>query len=263
MDFSYRVFFMIIVGNWKMNLVRSESRKLAHEVSDYAKNLSHVEAWMTPAALSIESTVEFQHDRCKIGAQNSHWENSGAFTGELSAPMLKDIGVSFVIIGHSERRQYFNESDATVQQRASKALEHGLQVIICIGETLQERETGSTEKVLKRQITEGFNTEWCKRNALQKNQEPVLVAYEPVWAIGTGKVATILEIEKTHFFIRETLNKLGFSSTVPILYGGSVKPQNFAEIAAIQEVGGALVGGASLESDSFCSLLKIADTLSR
>ena len=185
-----------------------------------------------------------------VGAQNAHWEEKGAFTGEIAVGMLKEIGVRFVVVGHSERRQYFGETDATVNKRTLAVLAGGLTPITCIGETLQEREATQTFKVLERQIKEGLKG--------LASPTSVVIAYEPVWAIGTGKTAAPAQAEEAHAFIRKEFAKLygdAAAQAVRILYGGSVKPDNMATLMKETDIDGGLVGGASLEADS---LIKIA-----
>jgi len=258
---------MFIVGNWKMHMLMEPAIKLALGIEKTATEYPQVHAWITPPFTSLHAIKDTNLHHVKYGAQNVHWEPHGAFTGEIAGSMLKELGCYFAITGHSERRQYFNESDATVNKRTLQALREGLVPILCIGETLSEREANQTEKVLSRQIRgglEGLHAIWLQATSVV----PLLIAYEPVWAIGTGKVATETEIETAHGFIRKELNELGFCDSEfeggklkqapPILYGGSVKPDNFSGIARIPDVGGALVGGASLQVESFSELVRIA-----
>ncbi|MBM3254436.1 MAG: triose-phosphate isomerase, partial [Candidatus Omnitrophica bacterium] len=188
----------------------------------------------------------------KLGGQDLFWKEEGAFTGEISSKMLKDVGCEYVIIGHSERRQHFGETNETVRKKIKKALENGLKPIFCIGETLKEREDGKTEKVLDIQIREALND-------LNKNQlNELVIAYEPVWAIGTGKVATETQAQEAHRFIRNLLGELfgeTIKNSVRIQYGGSVKPENITAIIQQQDVDGALVGGASLNADYFTRIV--------
>jgi triosephosphate isomerase (TIM) len=188
---------------------------------------------LAPAVQSLADT------EIAVAAQNVHWEPEGAYTGEISAPMLVDLGVYGAIVGHSERRQYFGETDETVGRRAVAALEAGLWVIACIGELEEERERGETEDVLRRQLVE------------LESHDDLVIAYEPVWAIGTGKTATPELAQEAHAFIKALLD-------VPVLYGGSVKPENAAELLAQPDIDGALVGGASLEIDSFAAICRAA-----
>lgn len=258
---------MFIVGNWKMHMLMEPAIKLALGIEKTATEFPDVHTWIAPPFTALPAIRDTKLQRVKYGAQNVHWEPHGAFTGEIASSMLKELGCHFAITGHSERRQYFNESDATVNKRTHQALREEMVPIVCIGETLAERETNQTEEVLSRQLKgglEGLQAFWLQASALV----PLLIAYEPVWAIGTGKVATEKEIEHAHAFIRKTLKELGFDETEsegvklkqppPILYGGSVKPENFEGIARIPDVGGALVGGASLQIESFSELVRIA-----
>ena len=203
-----------------------------------------VEAVICPPFVSLAAALESGHT---IFAQNVHWADEGAFTGEISAPMLRELGIAGAIVGHSERRQYFGETDETVARRASAALEHGLRVIACVGESLEEREAGQMELVLRVQveaIADGVGT-----------HSGLVLAYEPVWAIGTGKTASPEQAKEAHAQIKSFLD-------VPVLYGGSVKPENAAELLSQPAVDGALVGGASLEVESFTAICQAAASLS-
>ena len=198
-------------------------------------------------------TEELKGSAIGSGSQNAHWEEKGAFTGEISVGMLKEIGVRFAVVGHSERRLYFGETDATVNKRMLAVLAGGLTPITCIGETLQEREANQTFKVLERQIKEGLKG--------LTSPASIVIAYEPVWAIGTGKTATPAQAEEAHAFIRKEYAKLygdAAASAVRILYGGSVKPDNMATLMKEPDIDGGLVGGASLDVDSFAKIVKYA-----
>ena len=189
----------------------------------------------------------------KVGAENVHWAESGAFTGEISANMLKEIGVEYVIIGHSERRQYFGETDETVNKRVLKALESGLKPIICVGETLAEKESGKTEEVVIRQTKEAF------KNVSKDDLKNIVIAYEPVWAIGTGKTATSEDANNTIKVIRNTMAELYCKNCaediVRIQYGGSMNPKNVSELMAMPEIDGGLIGGASLKAEDFSKVV--------
>src|SRR4051794_18044404 len=230
---------MLIAGNWKMYKGPRETR----EFCDAFSPLAGVEAVLCPAFASLHVAVESGHT---VFAQNVHWADEGAFTGEVSAPMLLELGVAGAIIGHSERRQYFGETDETVARRAVAALGHGLRVIACVGESLEERESGQMELVLRIQVE-------AIRDAVGE-QEGLLIAYEPVWAIGTGQTATAGQARQAHALIKELLD-------VPVLYGGSVKPENAEELLTQEGVDGALVGGASLDVESFTALCRTAANL--
>jgi len=229
----------LIAGNWKLFKGPAETREFcaAFEPPE------GVEALLCPPFVSLPAAVESGHT---IFAQNVHWADDGAFTGEVSARMLLELGVAGAIVGHSERRQYFGETDETVARRTVAALEHGLRVIACVGESLEERESGQMELVLRLQV-----------EAIDEAAGPhaqLVIAYEPVWAIGTGQTATPEQARQAHAFIKELLD-------VPVLYGGSVKPDN-AEVLLSQEgVDGALVGGASLDVESFTALCRTAANL--
>lgn len=188
-----------------------------------------------------------------LGAQNLFWEDSGAYTGEVSAPILKSIGVEYVIIGHSERRQYFGETDETVNKKIKAALNHELSPIVCVGEKLEERESDKTFEVIETQLRGGL------KDFTSEEMEKIVLAYEPVWAIGTGKTATPEQAQEVHHFIRTVLEKMfdaDVAQTVRIQYGGSVKPENSAELMSQPDIDGALVGGASLKADSFSEIIK-------
>jgi triosephosphate isomerase (TIM) len=223
---------VLIAGNWKMFKGPAETHAFAAAFS--APDV--VEAVVCPPFVSLAAAVE---SGLTVLAQNVHWEDEGAYTGEISAPMLRELGVVGAIIGHSERRQYFGETDETVAQRAAHALAAGLRVIACVGELEEEREQGLTEDVLRRQVS------------VLEPHPALVVAYEPVWAIGTGKTATPEQAQEAHAFVKSLL-------AVPVLYGGSVKPENTEELLSQPDVDGALVGGASLDPDSFGSICRIA-----
>ena len=224
---------MLVAGNWKMF-------KGAHQAREFAAQIRHigrregVEVVVCPPFVSLQATLEGLGVDSGVGvyAQSVHWELEGAFTGEISAPMLLELGVTGAIVGHSERRQHFGETDETVRLRAETALEAGLHVIACVGETEAEREAGATEEVLARQV------------GVLPWHERLVIAYEPVWAIGTGKTATPEIAQEAHAFVKSLHD-------VPVLYGGSVKPDNAAVLLSQPDVDGALVGGASLELESF------------
>jgi triosephosphate isomerase (TIM) len=223
---------VLIAGNWKMFKTPSETEAFVRAFSPPPG----VDVVLCPPYTSLREAVA---SGLTVYAQNVHWEREGAFTGEVSAAMLAEVGVRGAIVGHSERRQYFGETDESVRKRAAGALEAGLGVIACVGELESERERGETEDVLRRQV------------AVLEAHERLVVAYEPVWAIGTGKTATPEQAEEAHAFIRSLLD-------VPILYGGSLKPENAAELLSQPDVDGALVGGASLDVDSFTAICRAA-----
>jgi triosephosphate isomerase len=230
----------LIAGNWKLFKGPRETREFCEAFSAP----DGVEAVLCPPFVSLPAAVESGH---VIFAQNVHWADDGAFTGEVSAPMLLELGVAGAIVGHSERRQYFGETDETVARRTIAALEHGLRVIACVGESLEERESGQMELVLRIQVEAIADATGA--------HEGLVLAYEPVWAIGTGQTATPDQVRDTHAFIKGLLD-------VPVLYGGSVKPENAEELLSQDGVDGALVGGASLDVESFTALCRIAAAVS-
>jgi len=223
---------MLIAGNWKMFKGAAEAASFCRALRD-AELPSEVDVVVCPPYVSLAGSVQaLAGTEIGVFAQNCHWAADGAFTGEISAPMLRELGVYGTLVGHSERRQWFGETDETVARRAEAALAAGLHVIACVGETEAERESGDTEAVLRRQL------------ALLAADENLVVAYEPVWAIGTGKTATPQLAQDAHALIKSVLD-------VPVLYGGSVKPENAAELLEQPAIDGALIGGASLDLDSF------------
>ena len=227
---------MLIAGNWKMYKCSAETAEFCIELKNRVGDVEGVDVAVCPPYTSLAVAVQIlAGTEIAVAAQNVHWETEGPYTGEVSAPMLRELGVYGAIVGHSERRQYFGETDETVAQRAKAALEAGLSVIACVGETEAEREAGETEDVLRRQVS------------VLEAEDNLVVAYEPVWAIGTGKTATPELAQEAHAFIKSLLD-------VPVLYGGSVKPENAAELLELPAVDGALVGGASLDVESFASI---------
>lgn len=249
---------IIIAGNWKMHKTVAESIELINGLKRelFAIDSQVLDIVVCPAFTALSEVAELLADSdIKMGAQDMFWEEEGAFTGEISAKMLKDTGCEYVIIGHSERRQYFNETNESVNKKLKAALIHGLVPIMCVGETLKEREAGNTFAVLKDHVHNGLAA--IDAEAVQK----ILIAYEPVWAIGTGKTATPLQAQEAQKFIREMLKKL-YNTTVAqnmrIQYGGSVKPENTAELMAQPDIDGALVGGASLKVETFTEIIKNA-----
>jgi triosephosphate isomerase (TIM) len=233
---------MLIAGNWKMFKGPAEAGEFCRALRD--TDLGTVDVVVCPPYVSLGGAVlALAGTEIGVAAQNVHWADDGAFTGEISAPMLRELGVYGTIVGHSERRQFFGETDETVVKRIAAAIGHGLQVIACVGETESEREAGETEAVLRRQvgaIADGI-----------AETDDLVIAYEPVWAIGTGKTATPELAQEAHAFVKSILD-------VPVLYGGSVKPENAAELAAQPDVDGALVGGASLDVQSFATICQAA-----
>ena len=250
---------VIIAGNWKMNKNASEGKALVEELKAMCGNCCcccEADVVVCPPFTSIAAVVEAAKGTAiKVGAQNIHWEDNGAFTGEISGDMLKTAGVEYVIIGHSERRQYFGETDATVNARLKAALKYDLIPIVCIGELLDERENGKTEEVLTHQIRGGFD------GISAEEMAKTIVAYEPVWAIGTGKTATPEVAQETHAHIRKEIAAMfgeEVAEKVRIQYGGSMKASNARELVAQKDIDGGLIGGAALKADSFADLVKEA-----
>ncbi len=233
-----------IAGNWKMNMTAESGKQLIAELKPLVKGAKCDVALCVPAILIPAMAKAVKGSKIKLGAQNVHWAASGAYTGEISCEQLKEYGVKYAIIGHSERRQYFGETDEGVNKRALAALENGITPIICVGETLEERESGETEKVLSRQLTDGLKG--------VEDITKVVIAYEPVWAIGTGKTATDEQAQETIAFIRKKLAKLfdtRSSKKVIIQYGGSMNAKNCKGLMAQPDIDGGLIGGASLKLD--------------
>ncbi len=244
----------LIAANWKMYKTPEQTALFFAHFLPLVANYDRAEIVVCPPFVDLHTAIEAaEGSNIAVGAQNVHWEKEGAFTGEISAPMLTALNVTHVIIGHSERRQYFNETDDTVNRRLELALEFGLTPIVCVGEVLEEREAGLTEDVLRRQCMRAFNGISARKAA------KLVIAYEPVWAIGTGKTATPQMAADAHAVIRHEVGKTfgdEFAQNVRILYGGSVKPDNATALMSESEIDGALVGGASLDPDSFTRIVK-------
>ncbi len=250
---------LIIGGNWKMYKTPSEAAATAKSLKVKLVNLEDVDVVVCPPATGIVPVVEIlRQTKIKIGGQNMHWQDEGAFTGEISGKMLLDAGCEYVIIGHSERRHVFGEDDETINQKVLKALDVGLKPIFCIGEKLEEREAGKTNEVVESQIRQGL------QDVKVDNPAGLVVAYEPVWAIGTGVNATPEQAEEVHGFIRELLQdtfSVDVANKICIQYGGSVKPDNAEALLSQPNIDGALVGGASLQADSFTAIIKKAQSI--
>lgn len=230
----------LVAGNWKLFKGPAETHEFCLELRDRLASLEGVDVAVCPPYVSLQAAVlALAGTEIAVAAQNVHWQETGAFTGEVSPGMLREIGVYGAVVGHSERRQYFGETDEDAGRRAAAALEAGLFVIACVGELEEEREQGETEAVLRRQVS------------VLEPHENLVLAYEPVWAIGTGKTATPEVAQEAHAFVKSLLD-------VPVLYGGSVKPENAEELLAQPGVDGALVGGASLEVESFATICEAA-----
>ena len=246
----------VIAGNWKMNMNLHQSQKLVSEIINGLGKDNKAEVILCPPFTSLnEVNFLLKGTPVKLGAQNMYYEESGAYTAEISADMLKSVGCEYVILGHSERRVIFNESDELINKKIKTALSKELKPIFCIGELLEQRESGETMKVVSSQIEKGLE------GITAEQMKNIIIAYEPVWAIGTGKTATPQQAQEVHSFIRELVAKK-FATTVAenliIQYGGSVKPDNSGELLSQKDIDGALVGGACLKADSFLSIIASA-----
>lgn len=242
----------IIAGNWKMNKTPSEAAVLIDELKPLVKD-TQIEVVVCPPFVCLPIVAEaIKGSNIKLGAQNMHFEEQGAYTGEVSPIMLKELGVEYVIIGHSERRQYFAETDMTVNKKVLKAFSHGLTPIVCVGETLEQREQGITADLVSMQ------TKIAMGGLTKEQAEKIVIAYEPIWAIGTGKTASAQEANELIGIIRNTIKEMfgqDVSEKVRIQYGGSMKPQNAKELMAMPEIDGGLIGGASLKAQDFASIV--------
>ncbi len=243
-----------IAGNWKMYKSCPEAVEAIAKLKELVDGVSAVDIMIAPPFTALSQVAEtVAGSNVQIGAQNLSWHDEGAFTGEISGPMIVSTGCTHVIIGHSERRQYFNETDATVNQRIVAAIRHKLVPVFCVGETETEREADATFSVLDKQLTDGL------QDIALEDMADLVIAYEPVWAIGTGKTATSEQAQEVHQYLRGQLDKTfgaEFAQSIRILYGGSVKPANIAELMSMADVDGALVGGASLDADTFSRIVK-------
>ncbi len=244
----------IIAANWKMNCDITQARELVSSFKGLVEGVSGVDIVIVPPFTALSTVAQLiGGTNIELAAQNMYWEESGAYTGEVSPSMLKDAGCSFIIIGHSERRAYFGETDETVNKKLKAALHYGLSPIVCVGETLSQREAGETTQVIGSQLQGGL----AGLTTAQVNQ--VVIAYEPIWAIGTGKTATPAQANEVHSFIRKHIAERFDQATaqaIRIQYGGSVKPDNVDTLMAEPDIDGALVGGAALKADSFARIVK-------
>ena len=242
----------MIAGNWKMYKTARQAADMIGTLRGLIEGVTGVEVVICPPYTAIPAAIAAADGSAiGIGAQDCYWEKEGAFTGEVAVPMLADLGVRYCIVGHSERRQFFGETDATVDKKVRVVLGAGLTCIACIGETLAEREAGQTFAVLERQVKGGL--------APHLGAEQLVIAYEPVWAIGTGRTATPEQAQEVHAFVRQLVSTLAgppVAQTIRILYGGSVKPDNIGALMAQRDVDGGLVGGASLDASSFAKLVR-------
>jgi len=244
----------IMAGNWKMNKTTAEARDLAGKLIPLIGGVRERDVVLAPPFTALQAVAEaIKGTGVALSAQNLHWEDKGAFTGEISAEMLLDLGCKYVIIGHSERRQFFGETDETVNRKIRQALNKGLLPIVCVGETLKEREAGAANAVIERQVAGAL------QGVTAAEMDKVIVAYEPVWAIGTGKTATPDQANEIHSFIRSKV-QISYGKDVAgllrIQYGGSVTPENVSALMSMPDIDGALVGGASLKPESFAALVK-------
>lgn len=244
----------LIAGNWKMYKTGTEAVETARELAQLCSDVKDVEVMIAPAFLSLPLVAaSIEGSSVKIGAQNLYFKNQGAFTGEVSADMIKAAGAQYVLVGHSERRLYFGETDSSVCKKIKSAIESGLKPVLCIGESETQREEEKTFFILDKQVSDGLK-------GLGLNELAHLVlAYEPVWAIGTGKTASVDQVKQVHEYLRSLLEKLfskDFSNQTRILYGGSVNPENAKDLMGIEDVDGALVGGASLDANKFINIIK-------
>ncbi len=248
----------IVAANWKMNMLQAEAAEFVKDLLLELGEISEVEVVIVPPFTAIAKVAEAlsKAQGIRVGAQNMHWERSGAFTGEISAGMLRDLFVRYVVLGHSERRQLFGETDEIVNRKMRAAHEANLRPIVCVGETLEQRDRGSVEKILALQLRGSL------AGVSAKELLETVIAYEPVWAIGTGRNATPEQAQEAHAFIRQMLRELSDEATaarVRIQYGGSVKPENAAALMWQRDIDGALVGGASLDPRSFAEIVRAAE----
>lgn len=250
----------LIAGNWKLNPPdAAQTSRLCQELRMQLAGYDKPQIVVCPPFTALHLAVDIlKGTRIKVGAQNLFWEESGAYTGEISSPMIKSTGAEFVIIGHSERRQYFGETSESVRKKAIAALKAGLKPIVCVGETLEQREAGILMDVIREQVLIGLGE--IEENSIRN----LTIAYEPVWAIGTGKTATPDQAQEMHHFIRQILSEIyhkSLADEIQILYGGSVKPDNSSELLSQPDIDGALVGGASLNAGTFSAIARSAQEI--
>ena len=244
----------LIAGNWKMNGLTADAGDLARAMRSKLEGTNGAEVLICPPFLSLQAVGEaLNGSSIRLGAQDMHWESKGAFTGETSPAMLREVGCTHVILGHSERRHIMGENNEMINKKVRKALESDLTPILCVGELLEERNMGVTHEVVERQINKGLE------GLSGADIARMILAYEPVWAIGTGQVATPRQAQDVHHYLRKLVSKLGgadVAAGMRILYGGSVKPENIKDLMAEEDIDGALVGGASLKADSFAEIVR-------
>ncbi|WDN89682.1 triosephosphate isomerase (TIM) [Desulfosarcina sp. BuS5] len=243
----------LIAGNWKMFKTCSEAVETAKHLVTRVDDVTDVDVMIAPAFIALAQVADIvKGSKVSLGAQNLFWEKEGAFTGEISPHMIVSTGCKYVIIGHSERRQFFEETDESVNKKINAAVKNGIEPILCVGESEKERESNETFSVLDKQITKGL------QGLFTDNLKHLTIAYEPVWAIGTGKTATDEQAQEVHLFLRSLIEKkLGnkFAESIKILYGGSVKPDNITSLMSMPDIDGALVGGASLDAETFSKIV--------
>ncbi len=239
----------VIAGNWKMNMLPNEAIDFVNNLAPLVKDSKNEVIICVPFTDLFYTLLTVQETNIHVGAQNMHWEEKGAYTGEVSADMLKSINVEYVIIGHSERRQYFNETDETVNLKVKSALKHGLKPIVCVGETLEQKEAGKTLDIITSQTSKAL------QGLTLEDLSNTIVAYEPIWAIGTGKTASSDDANNSIKAIRNQMQKEFGTDDITILYGGSVKEDNAKELFTMSDIDGGLVGGASLNAEKFSKIV--------
>src|SRR6056297_86633 len=242
-----------IAGNWKMNKTILEAKDLVSSLKNKVSDIDNVEIGVCPPAIDLQAVKETaEGSNVKVGAQNMHWEENGAYTGDISPVMIKELGLEYIIIGHSERREYYDETDEQVNKKVLSAFEHGLKPIICVGESLEERKANETRDKVEKQVKAAL------KGLNQKQVSQTVIAYEPIWAIGTGESATAKQANQVISYIRDVIEEeyLDAADDVRIQYGGRVKPYNIEELMAESDIDGALVGGASLEAESFAAIAR-------
>jgi triosephosphate isomerase len=242
-----------ICGNWKMNKTIKEAEDLVNSLKELVDDIDDVEVGVCPPAIDLQAVKKAaEGSKVKVGAQNMHWEESGAYTGDISPVMIKELGLEYIIIGHSERREYYDETDEEVNKKVQAAFKHGLKPIICVGETLEERKANDTQEKVEKQVKAAL------KGLNQKQVSQTVIAYEPIWAIGTGESASAKQANEVISYIRDVIQEdfVDAADDVRIQYGGSVKPHNIEEFMSESDIDGALVGGASLEAESFAAIAK-------
>tara|TARA_Y100001936_G_scaffold182202_1_gene179443 strand:+ start:161 stop:919 length:759 start_codon:yes stop_codon:yes gene_type:complete len=248
----------LIIGNWKMNLLSSEAANLAKEIQDFSQNIQNVKVILAPPFTSLHSVKQILlNSNVGLACQNFYFKEKGAYTGEISIQMIKDAGCQYAIIGHSERRKLFNESNEIINKKIDCAVNNDISVILCVGENQEQRNKGKTFEIIEAQVLQALI------NISTKELENICIAYEPVWAIGTGINASVKQVEEAHGFIRKIIKRIVDDKKFyfNILYGGSVDSQNCKDFLFCKEVDGVLIGGASLDINSFCDIISTASTI--